>query len=108
MNPFAFSWLDNVANYEGIVTQALGEAPARHSFVTEFAGSTAPMKGALDWKGRFGDLMKLATITDAAAYGDYLRSNGYQFGGLPAVCVSNEPNVATQYARAGRAFFRIG
>jgi Uncharacterized protein conserved in bacteria (DUF2330) len=66
-------------NYGDVLTRAVAEAPGRHSFVTEFAGSGRPMASQLDWVGRFGDTAHLATIADPVDYIQYLKDNGYAF-----------------------------
>jgi MYXO-CTERM domain-containing protein len=77
----ALDWTDRGIgeSYFDLLTRAVGEAPGRHAFVTEYAGPSAIMKGALDYPGRFGDPTYLATLTDAGDYIRYLAQNGYYF-----------------------------
>jgi hypothetical protein len=77
INDALINWLDAGSNYVEVITRAVDEADGHHSFVTEYAGSCAPMVDLLDYPGRFGDLNELRTITDAIAYVDYLMYNGY-------------------------------
>jgi hypothetical protein len=58
----SLDWLHEVKNYSAVVTAAVGEAPARHSFVTEFVGDSSLMSGVLNTVGRF-DLLQQAKLT---------------------------------------------
>ena len=68
INDARLDWLRNGANYVEVLTEAVDEADGHHSFVTEYAGTTASMVDVLDYPGRFGDLGYLRTVTDAATY----------------------------------------
>ena len=69
------SWLDGGQNYTEVVTQAVNEA-AGHGFVTDFAGPSDLMKGALWWEGRFSGLEAMKQITDPAQFYQQLFSVG--------------------------------
>jgi len=59
-------WLSFGANYTQVVSEAADEAGSR-AFVTEYAGTSALMAEALDWKGRF-NLPYLATLSCAVDF----------------------------------------
>jgi hypothetical protein len=69
-------WMGGV--YQQQVISAVREAPGRHSFITEYAGSSNVMS-RLVYSGRFGDLTHMRTLSDPAGYIDYLKSHGYTF-----------------------------
>ncbi len=77
INDAQIDWLNNGANYVDVVTRAVDEADGRHSFVTEYAGTSAIMRGLLDPDGRFGDVALLGTIADPVAFVEYLLIHGY-------------------------------
>ncbi len=70
-------WLGAGENYEKVVVAATHEAPGRHTFVTEYAGSSSVMQNVLDYPGRFGDLSVLAAEPDPVSFVDYMSQNGY-------------------------------
>jgi MYXO-CTERM domain-containing protein len=74
-------WPNGAFDYEDVLQRAVAEAPEKHAFVTEYAGSSSVMKGQLDYPGRFGDATALSQITDPSMYLDYLKSNGFYFNG---------------------------
>jgi MYXO-CTERM domain-containing protein len=69
------NWLSRGSNYRQVVTAAIDEA-AGHGFVTEFAGSSAILKGAVYGAGQF-DTAKLAGITDPGVLVQTLLQMGY-------------------------------
>jgi hypothetical protein len=79
----AFDWTQGSLgdSYHDLLVRAVAEAPAKHAFVTEYAGPSAIMKNVLDYPGRFGDLAQLASDGDALDYLARLRANGFYFGG---------------------------
>jgi len=79
INDALLNWLDGAQNYVSVLTDAVDEAEGHHSFVTEYAGTSAVMQDLLDYQGRFGNLSQLAQTTDAIQYVQFLRFNGYIF-----------------------------
>ncbi|MSP59877.1 MAG: DUF2330 domain-containing protein [Myxococcales bacterium] len=77
LNDAAIDWLSPTATYKDLITRAVADAPGRHSFVTEFAGSASVMRNVLNSPGRFGDRVALRTLTDASLYLRFLRNNGF-------------------------------
>ncbi|MCA9514042.1 MAG: DUF2330 domain-containing protein [Myxococcales bacterium] len=75
LNEKKIDWLNYGQNYQDLVTQAVNEA-AGHGFVTEYAGSSALLDGALYRDGQF-DLARLAQITSPAAFVDELLRQGF-------------------------------
>jgi hypothetical protein len=71
-------WLAS-ETYNGLAVRAVREAPQHHAFITEYAGSSAPMVGVLDYPGRFGDEATLKAATDPGAYLALLQSSGFRF-----------------------------
>jgi hypothetical protein len=70
-------WLANGTSYEAIVARATREDPQRHAFLTDYAGPSAPLHGALAPPGRFGSATVLAAITDPVEYLSYLLGHGF-------------------------------
>ncbi len=77
INDVKLDWLNAAQNYVDVVTEAVDEADGHNSFVTEYAGTTAPMIDRLDPEWRFGELQVLRSITDAVSYVDFLNQNNY-------------------------------
>lgn len=66
INEKKIDWLSGGGNYEQVVTAAVDEAAGR-AFVTEFAGSSEPMKSMLYTEGQY-QLDQLKTITHAGQF----------------------------------------
>jgi Uncharacterized protein conserved in bacteria (DUF2330) len=81
INDAEIDWLNFGANYIEVITNAVDEADRHHSFVTEYAGTSAIMRDLLDFPGRFGDLNELRATTDAINYVEYMNYNGFPAGG---------------------------
>jgi hypothetical protein len=81
VNDAKLDWINGAQNYADVITDAVDEAEGHHSFVTEYAGSSAVMVDQLDPSWRFGDLSQLAGITDAVGYIEFLNQNGFQIIG---------------------------
>jgi hypothetical protein len=77
VNDAQIDWLNQARNYNEVIIKAVSEAPEKHAFVTEYAGTSSIMKDVLDGPQRFGDLAALAAITDPAQYVNYLYANGF-------------------------------
>jgi len=77
INDMAIDWNASGANYNDVIIQAVGEAPQKHSFVTEYAGDAAVMRQVLNRPGRFGTQTTLAATTDPVAFIQYLQNNGF-------------------------------
>ncbi|MFO0595519.1 MAG: DUF2330 domain-containing protein [Myxococcaceae bacterium] len=58
LNDSVLDWERGVSNYAQTVTRAVGEAPNKHAFITEYAGPSTPLK--LD-RARFGTQGQLAS-----------------------------------------------
>ena len=68
VNDAQVNWLTAGSNYNDVIIKAVGEAEGKHAFVTEYAGSSAPMRGLLDRPGRFTGVGTLATTTDPTQF----------------------------------------
>ncbi|HKE13501.1 MAG TPA: DUF2330 domain-containing protein [Kofleriaceae bacterium] len=77
INDAEVDWLNAGANYIDVINKAVDEADEHHSFVTEYAGTSAIMQDILDYPGRFGDLNELRSIADAVNFVEYLNYSGY-------------------------------
>lgn len=77
INDTAIDWAAAGRNYNDVIIRAVGEAPTRHTFVTEYAGSSALMRQRLDRPGRFGRVDELASQPDAIAFVRYLDDHGF-------------------------------
>jgi MYXO-CTERM domain-containing protein len=78
INDALVNW-EGGGNYKSVVTQAVSEAPQKHSFVTEFAGPSSVMHNAIDYPGRFGSLNALQNSPNADYFLAYLRANNYPY-----------------------------
>lgn len=77
VNDAQIDWLNQARNYNDVVIRAVSEAPDKHAFLTEYAGTSGVMRDVLDPQGRFGDPATLATLTNPAAFMQYLFDHGY-------------------------------
>ncbi|MBL8918771.1 MAG: DUF2330 domain-containing protein [Myxococcaceae bacterium] len=77
INDSQLDWFNSAQNYNDVVIKAVSEAPEKHAFVTEYAGTSDVMKDVLDGPTRFGSQAALAALTDPAAFVEYLFENGY-------------------------------
>ena len=48
INDMAIDWNTSGANYNDVIIKAVGEAPEKHTFVTEYAGDAAVMRNVLE------------------------------------------------------------
>jgi len=73
-------WLGfGATTYNDALIRAVKEAPRRHGFITEYAGSSNVMKYQLVQPGRFGSIATLSTRSDPSQFLLYLRQNNYRF-----------------------------
>ena len=68
INDTQLDWLNKVKNYNDVVIRAVGEAPGKHSFVTEYADNNDIMSNVLDRTGRFAILDSLVMQRDPALF----------------------------------------
>ena len=54
INDAKLDWVNGSQNYNDVIIAADGEAPDKHTFVTEYAGAVTPMQNMLNAPGRFG------------------------------------------------------
>ncbi|MDB4969538.1 MAG: hypothetical protein JWN44_5227 [Myxococcales bacterium] len=74
-------WFSNFRDYNQQLIAAVKEAPGKHGFITQYAGSQSVVDGRLDYQGRFGSLADLKLQTTPSSYLRYLREHGYNFDG---------------------------
>ena len=81
INDALLDWVNGSANYNDVIIKAVGEAPGKHSFVTEFAGKSDLMKKLLNAPGRFGSTTDLAAQPDPISFVQYLIDHQFAFTG---------------------------
>lgn len=81
INDSQVDWLSAGQNYNDVIIKAVGEADGHHSFVTEYAGTSAVMQKVLNRPGRFGDLTALAQVKDPSTYVQVVLGNGFTVNG---------------------------
>jgi len=77
INDAKLDWLTGAQNYNDVIIAATAEAPDKHSFVTEYAGTATVMKNVLNSPGRFGSQLELAAQPTDVAFVQYMFSHGY-------------------------------
>jgi hypothetical protein len=100
INETALDWETGGQAYQALVTRAVGEAPGRHAFVTDYAGPSSVMRDVLVPPGRFGTQEQLAAATSARDFVRLLWS--LDFGQLPPV--ADPTNVGPAPAPPPRRF----
>jgi MYXO-CTERM domain-containing protein len=78
INDAAIDWVNGGANYNSVIIRAVGEAPERHTFVTEYSGSGAAVKNALLPAGRYGTQAEFAGAPNATEFVSLLWQRGFQ------------------------------
>ena len=87
INDAQLEWMNGVSNYAEVVTRAVAEAPDKHAFVTEYAGTSSVMRDRLAPPGRFGTVEALAAKTSPGAFVEHLKATSFPStagGPLPA------------------------
>jgi MYXO-CTERM domain-containing protein len=79
INDAFIDWQTAGRNYNDVIIRAVGEAPGKHSFVTEYAGASNVMRNVLNYPNRFGSLTDLQASPDAISFVEYLQSHGFPF-----------------------------
>jgi hypothetical protein len=79
INDLAIDWANSGRNYNDVIIEAVGQAPFKHSFVTEYAGPSTIMQKVLNAPGRFGTTAELAASPDAGSFMNYLQTHGFAF-----------------------------
>jgi hypothetical protein len=88
INDALIDWFTAGGNYNDVIIKATKEAEGRHTFVTEYAGTSSVMRNILNGPNRFGDQSELASQPDAISFVEYLVNHNYgtfqnNFGGGP-------------------------
>ena len=109
INDSLLDWNNGSQNYNDVIIKAVGESDGKHSFVTEFAGSSAIMKNVLNAPGRFGSAAELAAQPDPISFVQYLTSNQYAFTGQLVAILQNyiplPDSLATQQGLTAAQFY---
>jgi hypothetical protein len=79
INDALLDWINGSQNYNDVIIKAAGEAPGKHTFVTEYAGKSDIMKNLLNPPGRFGTTPELAAQPDEISFVQYLLSHQFTF-----------------------------
>lgn len=77
INDAVIDWPNRGQNYNDVIIRAVGEAPGKHSFVTEFAGPGARVGATLNPPTRFGTRAEFAAAPTPEAFIDLLFSRGF-------------------------------
>jgi MYXO-CTERM domain-containing protein len=77
LNDAVLDWNTAGSNYNDVVIRATKESVGRHTFVTEYAGTSTIMRNLLNAPGRFGSNAELAAQPDAISFIDYLNQHGF-------------------------------
>lgn len=77
INDAQVDWLGGARNYARVITRAVGEAPGKHSFVTEFAGPAQPLAAALASSTRFGTKAQFVAFATPEEFVEALYANGF-------------------------------
>jgi hypothetical protein len=77
VNDALVDWVNQARNYNDVIIKAVGEAPGKHAFVTEYAGTAEVMRNVLNAPGRFGTQAELATQATPELFLQYLYQHGY-------------------------------
>jgi hypothetical protein len=79
INDAKLDWLNGSANYNDVIIAATKEAEGRHTFVTEYAGSSSVMQNVLNPVGRFGTQPELAAQPDDIMFLNYLNTHQFAY-----------------------------
>lgn len=77
INDAVIDWPNRGQNYNDVIIRAVGEAPGKHSFVTEFAGPGARVGAALNPPTRFGTRAEFAAAATPEAFIDLLLQRSF-------------------------------
>jgi hypothetical protein len=91
--------------YESLLVRAIHETPMKHAWVTEYAGSSQPMVGVLDYAGRYGDPQSMKSLTDPAQYLFYLQSHGFTFDSTLIALLEKYLPVPAQFQSVPPAYY---
>lgn len=72
INDAVIDWPSSGSNYNDVIIRAVGEAPGKHTFVTEYAGSSSVMQNVLAPTGRYGTKEELAGKATPEEFIDHL------------------------------------
>lgn len=87
INDAHIDWVDGASNYAEVVKRAIDESDDHHAWVTEYAGTTAPMRGLLNPQGRFGQKSAYANAATHFHFLELLRGNGFVWSSLRPIFV---------------------
>jgi hypothetical protein len=88
LNDAYIDWLTSAQNYTSLITRAVGEAPGKHSFVTEYAGPSTLVSTTFPQTGRFGTKAALASQATPQDFLNVLWTERFQsidFNGRPTL-----------------------
>ncbi len=106
INDAKLDWLTGAQNYNDVIIAATAEAPEKHSFVTEYAGSVQPMQGKLNYAGRFGVQAELAASPSDTAFVQYVLGHGFPFTSQTLAVLEKYIPVPTTFRGTPAAFYQ--
>lgn len=77
INDAVIDWPNRGQNYNDVIIRAVGEAPGKHSFVTEFAGPGARVGVTLNPPTRFGSRAEFAAAATPEVFIDLLLQRSF-------------------------------
>jgi hypothetical protein len=101
INDSQINWFTAGQNYNDVIIKAVGESPEKHSFVTEYAGTSGVMNGRLDAPGRFDDLARLSRTNDPVAFVRGVLNDGFTLNGQLTSLLSRTIPVPQSVAARG-------
>jgi len=101
INDALLDWVNGSQNYNDVIIKASGEAPGKHTFVTEYAGKSDVMKNILNPPGRFGNVVELAQQNDEISFVTYLTSHQFSFTSQLLAILGRSIPVPAQLAQQG-------
>jgi hypothetical protein len=108
INDALLDWINGSQNYNDVIIKASGEAPGKHTFVTEYAGKSDIMKNLLNAPGRFGTKAELAQQPDEISFVQYLLSHQFTFTSQLTSILSKyipEPDALVQQGLTPQNFY---
>jgi hypothetical protein len=91
LNDAAIDWPSAGSNYQQVIIRAAGEAPGKHTFVTEYAGSSTVMRDQLAPQSRFGAQEELAAQPTLTAFQQYLFTHGFTLTSTLQAILTRDP-----------------
>ena len=105
INDAKLDWINGAQNYNDVIIAATGEAPDKHSFVTEYAGSSSVMQNLLNRPGRFGAQADLAAQGTDVAFVQHLLANQFPLTSQTIAVLQKYIPVPAALSQSPRQFY---